>query len=66
MRVWLDPEKLAARSMTPGDVVAALRLFEIAERPDSMAATAVVDSPPAVDPDHDDSTAAMRRRAMST
>src|ERR1700761_287257 len=25
MRVWLDPEKLAARSMTPGDVVAALR-----------------------------------------
>jgi multidrug efflux pump len=25
MRVWLDPEKLAARSLTPGDVVAALR-----------------------------------------
>jgi multidrug efflux pump len=25
MRVWLDPEKLASRSMTPGDVVAALR-----------------------------------------
>ncbi|RAK52736.1 efflux RND transporter permease subunit [Phenylobacterium deserti] len=25
MRVWLDPEKLAARSMTPGDVIAALR-----------------------------------------
>jgi len=25
MRVWLDPEKLAARSMTAGDVVAALR-----------------------------------------
>ncbi len=25
MRVWLDPEKLAARSMTPGDVVQALR-----------------------------------------
>jgi multidrug efflux pump len=25
MRIWLDPEKLAARGMTPGDVVAALR-----------------------------------------
>jgi multidrug efflux pump len=25
MRVWLDPERLAARSMTAGDVVAALR-----------------------------------------
>src|ERR1700761_8562088 len=25
MRIWLDPEKLASRSMTPGDVVAALR-----------------------------------------
>jgi multidrug efflux pump len=25
MRVWLDPEKLASRSLTPGDVVAALR-----------------------------------------
>ena len=25
MRIWLDPEKLAARSMTPGDVVSALR-----------------------------------------
>ncbi|MDR3507228.1 MAG: efflux RND transporter permease subunit, partial [Caulobacteraceae bacterium] len=25
MRIWLDPEKLATRSMTPGDVVAALR-----------------------------------------
>ena len=25
MRVWLDPDKLAARSMTAGDVVAALR-----------------------------------------
>src|ERR1700761_7861168 len=25
MRVWLDPQKLAARSMTAGDVVAALR-----------------------------------------
>jgi multidrug efflux pump len=25
MRVWLDPEKLASRGMTPGDVVAALR-----------------------------------------
>ncbi|RYG15558.1 MAG: efflux RND transporter permease subunit, partial [Caulobacteraceae bacterium] len=25
MRVWLDPDKLASRSMTPGDVVAALR-----------------------------------------
>ena len=25
MRIWLDPEKLAARSMTVGDVVAALR-----------------------------------------
>ena len=25
MRVWLDPEKLASHSMTPGDVVAALR-----------------------------------------
>jgi hydrophobe/amphiphile efflux-1 (HAE1) family protein len=25
MRVWLDPEKLAARNMTAGDVVAALR-----------------------------------------
>ena len=25
MRVWLDPERLAARSMTPGDVVNAIR-----------------------------------------
>jgi multidrug efflux pump len=25
MRIWLDPQKLASRSMTPGDVVAALR-----------------------------------------
>ncbi|MET0273583.1 MAG: efflux RND transporter permease subunit, partial [Phenylobacterium sp.] len=25
MRIWLDPEKLASRSLTPGDVVAALR-----------------------------------------
>ncbi|HEY1378598.1 MAG TPA: efflux RND transporter permease subunit [Gemmataceae bacterium] len=25
MRVWLDPDKLAARSLTPGDVMAALR-----------------------------------------
>jgi len=25
MRIWLDPEKLASRSMTPGDVVTALR-----------------------------------------
>ncbi|MBI1196774.1 MAG: multidrug efflux RND transporter permease subunit [Phenylobacterium sp.] len=25
MRVWLDPEKLASRGLTPGDVVAALR-----------------------------------------
>ncbi|MBW8812595.1 MAG: efflux RND transporter permease subunit [Caulobacterales bacterium] len=25
MRVWLDPEKLASRSLTPGDVVTALR-----------------------------------------
>src|SRR5258706_5942952 len=25
MRIWLDPEKLASRGMTPGDVVAALR-----------------------------------------
>jgi multidrug efflux pump len=25
MRVWLDPEKVAARKLTAGDVVAALR-----------------------------------------
>ena len=25
MRIWVDPEKLAARNMTAGDVVAAIR-----------------------------------------
>ncbi len=25
MRIWMDPEKLAARSLTPGDIIAAIR-----------------------------------------
>ena len=32
MRIWLDPEKLAARNLTAGDVVAALRGAERAGR----------------------------------
>ncbi|HEY1150804.1 MAG TPA: multidrug efflux RND transporter permease subunit [Pseudoduganella sp.] len=42
MRIWLDPQKLAARSMTSADVVAAIR------EQNTQVAAGVVGSPPAV------------------
>ncbi|MYN04067.1 multidrug efflux RND transporter permease subunit [Pseudoduganella sp. DS3] len=42
MRIWLDPQKLASRSMTAGDVVQAIR------EQNSQVAAGVVGSPPAV------------------
>ncbi len=44
MRLWIDPDKLAARGLTPGDVVAALR-----EQNVQVAAGSVGDSPSAPD-----------------
>jgi multidrug efflux pump subunit AcrB len=41
MRVWLDPEKLSARNLTAGDVVAALR------QQNSQVATGQIGQPPA-------------------
>ncbi len=41
MRVWLDPEKMASRSMTAGDVVAALRAANL------QVAAGSVNQPPA-------------------
>jgi multidrug efflux pump len=41
MRVWLDPQKLAARSMTAGEVVAAIR------EQNAQVAAGVVGAPPA-------------------
>lgn len=40
MRVWLDPEKIAARNLTAGDVVAALRAQNV------QVASGVLDQPP--------------------
>jgi HAE1 family hydrophobic/amphiphilic exporter-1 len=40
MRVWLDPEKMAARNLTAGDVVAALRAQNV------QVASGVLDQPP--------------------
>lgn len=42
MRIWLDPQKLASRSMTAGDVVQAIR------EQNAQVAAGVVGSPPAV------------------
>ena len=42
MRIWLDPQKLASRNMTAGDVVQAIR------EQNSQVAAGVVGSPPAV------------------
>ncbi len=40
MRIWLDPEKVASRNLTAGDVVAALRSQNV------QAASGVLDQPP--------------------
>jgi HAE1 family hydrophobic/amphiphilic exporter-1 len=40
MRIWLDPEKIAARNLTAGDVVAALRAQNV------QVASGVLDQPP--------------------
>jgi HAE1 family hydrophobic/amphiphilic exporter-1 len=40
MRIWLDPEKVAARGLTAGDVVAALRAQNV------QVASGVIDQPP--------------------
>jgi multidrug efflux pump len=42
MRIWLDPQKLASRSMTAGDVIQAIR------EQNAQVAAGVVGSPPAV------------------
>jgi hydrophobe/amphiphile efflux-1 (HAE1) family protein len=44
MRVWLDPEKLAARNLTAGDVVAALRGQNV------QVAAGVINQPPVPQP----------------
>ena len=44
MRIWLDPEKLAARNLTAGDVVAALRGQNV------QVAAGVIDQPPVPQP----------------
>jgi multidrug efflux pump len=41
MRIWLDPQKLAARNMTAGDVVTAIR------EQNAQVAAGVVGAPPA-------------------
>ena len=43
MRVWLDPEKIAARGMSANDVITAIRQQNI------QAAAGVVGGPPSVD-----------------
>ncbi|HWT30170.1 MAG TPA: efflux RND transporter permease subunit, partial [Propylenella sp.] len=40
MRIWLDPEKVASRNMTPGEVVAALRAQNV------QVASGVLNQPP--------------------
>ncbi|ODA67157.1 Efflux pump membrane transporter BepE [Methyloligella halotolerans] len=44
MRVWLDPEKLAARNLTAGDVVASLRAQNV------QVAAGVINQPPVPQP----------------
>jgi HAE1 family hydrophobic/amphiphilic exporter-1 len=44
MRVWLDPEKVAARNLTAGDVVAALRAQNV------QVASGVLNQPPVASP----------------
>ncbi len=44
MRIWLDPEKVAARDLTPGDVVAALRGQNV------QVASGVLNQPPVPTP----------------
>src|SRR5690349_4143107 len=43
MRVWLDPDKLATRSLTPGDVVRAIREQNV------QVAAGVIGAPPSTD-----------------
>src|ERR671912_1653561 len=56
MRLWLDPTKLAGRSITAGDVVSALREQNI-----QVAAGALGDAPASVDQDYTISVRAMGR-----
>ena len=44
MRIWLDPEKVAARNMTAGEVVAALRAQNV------QVASGVLNQPPVPEP----------------
>ena len=44
MRIWLDPEKLALRNLTAGDVVAALRAQNV------QVAAGVINQPPVPQP----------------
>ena len=65
MRIWLDPEKVAARNLTAGDVVAALRAQNV------QVASGVLDQPPVaaagrLPAQRQDARPAARRRASSS